>query len=283
MKSLLARGRLGVLPVVLLIAACSQTPTQPAAGLPGPVPGTPQSNMPVKMPEPQVQRKADPRERAKIHTELGGAYFQLGIPAVALEELNIAIAADSSYYTAYSVRGLIFSSLKEFAKAEEDFQRAIGLAPNDPEINNNYGWFLCSTGKEAESIGYFMKALRDPLYETPGRAYTNAGACAQRMGDLDNAQGYLLKALQISKDGAVQARIELARLLYRRDNLKEARVYLNEALKAMEPPSPDALWLAIRLEKKLGNTRAEEGFAAQLRSRYPGSPEYQEFLKGNFQ
>jgi type IV pilus assembly protein PilF len=51
----------------------------------------------------------------------------------------------------------------------------------------------------------------------------------------------------------------------------------------MEPPSAEALWLGVRIERKLGNRAAEGGFASQLRSRYPSSMEYQEFLKGNFE
>jgi type IV pilus assembly protein PilF len=42
-------------------------------------------------------------------------------------------------------------------------------------------------------------------------------------------------------------------------------------------------WLGVRIERKLGNRAAEGGFASQLRSRYPSSMEYQEFLKGNFE
>ena len=58
---------------------------------------------------------------------------------------------------------------------------------------------------------------------------------------------------------------------------------LHDALKMMEPPSAEALWLGVRIERKLGNRAAEGGFASQLRSRYPSSMEYQEFLKGNFE
>jgi type IV pilus assembly protein PilF len=50
----------------------------------------------------------------------------------------------------------------------------------------------------------------------------------------------------------------------------------------MGQPSAEALWLGVRLERKLGNRVAEGSYAAQLRSRHPTSPEYQEFLKGNF-
>lgn len=231
----------------------------------------------------QEQKNTDPRNRARIHTELGAMYFQAGNYAVALDELRIAMNADASYFQAYSIRGLVHTALKENDKAEADFRRALDIAPNDPEVNNNYGWYLCETGKERQSIAYFLNALKSPLYETPDRAYTNAGTCALKAGDLEGAQNYLLKALQMSRDGAMPARLELAKLFYRRGILEESRVYLNDALKMMEPPSAEALWLGLRLERKLGNRVAEGGFASQLRSRYPSSTEYQEFLKGNFE
>ncbi len=231
----------------------------------------------------QSHSSTDPRNRAKIHTELGAMYFQAGNPAVALDELRIALEADSNYYPAYSVRGLVHASLKEYGKADNDFQRALDLSPNDPEVNNNYGWYLCETGKERQSIAYFLNALKSPLYETPDRAYTNAGTCALKAGDLDNAQSYLLKAVGLSRDGAMAARLQLAKLFFRRGNIDEARIYANDALKMMEPPTAEALWLGLRIERKRGNRDAEVGFAAQLRNRYPMSSEYQEFLKGNFE
>lgn len=235
------------------------------------------------LPSTQSKPNTEPRHRAKIHTELGALYFQAGSHAVALDELGIALNADSSYFPAYSVRGLVYAALREYGKADADFRRALDLAPNDPEVNNNYGWYLCETGKERQSIAYFLNALKSPLYETPDRAYTNAGTCALKAGDVDGAQGYLLKAIQLSRDGAVQAKFQLASLLYRRGVLEEAKIYLNESLRAMEPPTPEALWLGLRLERKSGNKVAEGGYAAQLRSRYPASSEYQEFLKGNFE
>ena len=79
------------------------------------------------------------------------------------------------------------------------------------------------------------------------------------------------------------ARLELAKLFYRRGIFEESKIYLNDALRMMEPPTADALWLGLRLERKLGNRGAESGYASQLRSRYPSSPEYQEFLKGSFE
>jgi type IV pilus assembly protein PilF len=231
----------------------------------------------------RTQNANDPRNRAKIHTELGAMYFQGGSMSVALDELGIALAADSSYFQAYSIRGLVYGALKEYGKAESDFQRALSLAPNDPEVNNNYGWYLCDTGRERQSIAYFLNALKSPLYETPERAYTNAGTCALKAGDLDGAQGYLLQGIQLSRDGGMTARFQMAKLLYKRGTLEEARLYLADVFKVMEPPTAEAIWLGLRIERKLGNRVAEGGFASQLRGRYPASLEYQEFLKGNFE
>ena len=87
----------------------------------------------------------------------------------------------------------------------------------------------------------------------------------------------------MARDQAMPARLQLAKLFFRRGNLDESRIYLTEALRMMEPPTAEALWLGLRLERRQGNRDGEAGYAAQLRSRYPSSAEYQEFLKGNFE
>ena len=202
---------------------------------------------------------------------------------MALEEVRIALEADSDYVQAYSVRGLVYTQLKENAKAEEDFRRALKIAPKNPDVNNNYGWFLCETGQPRQSIQYFLNAVKDPLYETPEVAYANAGRCALKAGDMDGAQEYLLQALRIAKSQAPETRYQLANVFYLRGIFDESKVYLNEAVKTMEPPTPEALWLGVRLERKLGNKAGESSYASQLRSRYPTSKEYQLFLKGNFE
>ena len=237
----------------------------------------------IQEPETSQARPVDPKYRAKIHTELAAAYYQAGNMAVALDETRIALEADPESVQALSVRGLVHAQLKENAKAEDDFRRALKIAPKNPDVNNNYGWFLCDIGQPRQSIQYFLNALKDPLYETPEVAYANAGSCAMKAGDLDGAQNYLLEALRLSRNSAPAIRYKLAELLYQRGNLDEAKVYLGEAIKAMEPPSAEALWLAVRVERKLGNKAGEGNYASQLRGRYPTSKEYQSFLKGNFE
>lgn len=223
----------------------------------------------------------DPHTRAKLHTELGSLYFQDGNMAVALDELKIAIAISPDYAPAYNVRGLVRLYLREMTPAEEDFKQALRLAENDPEINNNYGWFLCQTAREKDSIPYFLRAIKNPLYQTPGRAYLNAGRCSQKAGDIDAAEDFFQKALRFSPDNP-QVLLQLASINYRRGNLEQAKKQLSDVVRKTEP-NAELLWLALRIERRLGDRVAEAGYNSQLRRKFPGSPEYQELLKGNFE
>lgn len=223
----------------------------------------------------------DARTRAKAHTELGSLYFQSGNLIVALEELTLAAAIDPEYATAFSTRGLILYYVKEYESAEKDFQRALSLESRNPDINNNYGWFLCQTGKAKESIPYFEQAYRNPLYQTPALAYLNEGACYIKLNELDLADDALRKSLRLMPENP-QALFHLANVSYKRGNFDAAKKHLSDAVRLVEP-GPEMLWLYLRVERRLGNQSDERSFAAQLRRKFPDSPEYQELLKGNFE
>ena len=87
-------------------------------------------------------------------------YAQDGRFAVALEEARIAQSADSGYAPAYNLQGLVHMLLGDKTQAEEAFRRALAIAPNDPENHTHtYGWFLCQTGRPADSISHFRHGL----------------------------------------------------------------------------------------------------------------------------
>lgn len=229
----------------------------------------------------QTGEVGDPRNRARIHTELAAAYFDRGNMGVALEELRTAIEADPTYAPAFNVLGLVHMELRENAVAQQHFERALRLSPNDPDINNNYGWFLCETGREEQSIGYFLAALKNPLYNTPARSYVNAGLCALRKNNERDAFDYFQRALRSEPDN-VQALLSLASIQHKRGQLESARNYISRVNKLMEPTA-ESLWLALRIERKLGDKAAETTLATQLRRRFAGSPEYQDMLQGKFE
>jgi type IV pilus assembly protein PilF len=223
---------------------------------------------------------SDQQQRAKVHTELGSLYLLDGRSAVALEEARIALSVDSNYAPAYNLLGLTHMVLNEPRLAEDNFQQALRLAPGDPEISNNYGWFLCQNGREQASINYFMAAAKNPLYTTPSKPYTNAGICSMRVKNDKAAEEYLSMALRLSP-GNTQAMLGLADIAYQQGRLKEARQWTADIERMIEPTS-DVLWLVLRIERKLGNREAEARYATQLRRRFPGSVEQRLLAQGKY-
>lgn len=231
-------------------------------------------------PGPLIGEVGDARGRAKLHTELASLYYSRGNMGVALEELRIAVAADSAYAPAHGMFGVVYQELRENRLAEESFERALRLAPTDPDINHNFGLFLCQNRRERDSIKYFMDAVRNPLYATPWRSYAAAGQCTMRTNDLKQAEDFLQRALKMDPDDPT-ATLQMGQVRYRQGALDEARRYVARYGK-LANPTAESLWLALRIERRLGQRIAETSYANQLRRRFPASPEYQALQRGEF-
>ncbi|HEU4621543.1 MAG TPA: type IV pilus biogenesis/stability protein PilW [Burkholderiaceae bacterium] len=222
----------------------------------------------------------DVQRRARVRLELAAGYFSRGKLDVALEETRNALRADPNFAPAYNLLGLVYMNLNERTQAEEAFQRALQLAPNDSESHNNYGWFLCQTGRVSESFAQFNAALRNPLYETPAVAQRNAGICALRANDTAAAVEYLQKAFQSEPSNAA-TQYNLALALYQRGEFDRARFYIGRLNRQIEP-TPETLWLELRVERKLGDRDAAASIGSQLRRRFPESREAQALQRGAF-
>jgi type IV pilus assembly protein PilF len=227
-----------------------------------------------------VGEVGEPRNRARLHTELAALYFGRGNMNVALEELRAAVRADSNYAPAHSMFGLVYMELKENRLAEDSFERALRLSPNEPDINHNYGWFLCHSKRESESIRYFLQAIRNPLYTTPWRSYSAAGLCSMRIDKPKDAEEFFQRALRQDPDEPTSL-LQLGQIRYRQGNLDEARKLVSRYNRLLEP-SAESLWLALRLERKLGQRVAERNFATDLRRRYPDSREAKALQRNEF-
>jgi len=216
---------------------------------------------------------------AKIHTELAAAYFQRSQYAVALQEIDIALQADSQYAPAFNVRALVRMALREDARAEADFRYSLQLDPRNSETHNNYGWFMCQRGREREAVGHFNEALKNPLYETPEKSNVNAGVCAKRLGESKEANDYFQRALML-KPNQPDALIALAELSFDDKDYLNARQYFLRYLQQAAELTAANLYLAVNIEKKLGDRDAEQSFALQLRKRFPNSREAQQLSSG---
>lgn len=224
--------------------------------------------------------QTEAQRRAQIRLQLAIGYYTQNQLPVALDEIKQALAIDPNLSDAFGMRGLIYMDMGETALAEDNFQRAIKLAPNNPDLANNYGWFLCRNGREKESIAYFEKAINNAAYQSPARALNNAGACSLKLQDMAGAERYLNRAFQFDPAN-LDTNTNMAKLYYARGDYQRARFYIRRVTKT-ERFSPNILWTAIRIERKLGDRIAETSLATQLRRRYPNSQEYALYTRGAF-
>lgn len=255
--------RLTITGLLLIITACAGTGPEPASYA------------------PQSGAETDVQTRARIHTELASGYFELGNYGVALQEAAEALKSEPNYAPALNVLGLVYMELRDDKAAESNFQRALRVSPLDSNTNNNYGRFLCLRKREQESIKYFLAALRNPLYTTPDMSWVNAGICARQAGDLKAAEDYFQQALKI-RPAQPQALFQMADMAYGRKNLPEAKAYLTRLLRGIEPTA-ETLWLALRVDRALGDRNAEASLGFQLRNRFPDSREARALTAGQYE
>ena len=248
------------------LAACESGPFKRSESLPQQQTMQQQQLPPIKVEE------ATPRYKAELHTDLAAGYFERGQYDVALEELGEGLKADPTYPKLYSVYGLVYTELGDEPKAELNFRKGLELAPADSEVRHNWGWYLCTHGKPRESIPEFEVAIRNPLYKSTDIALTNAGRCSADYGDTQRADDYFKRALSINPANTTAA-YSLALLSYREARLAEARTLIRRVMQQTQQPQPEALFLGMCIEHKLGDRGSEASYASQLRNRFPESAE----------
>lgn len=231
----------------------------------------------------QEQKRKHEQQSAKLHTELAAEYYHRGQYDVAIEEVEDAFKAVSNYAPAFNMLGLINMSLHADEKARENFEKALNISSNDSEIHNNYGWFLCQRMPEKmdQAIGHFMTAVSDPLYKTPEISYTNAGICELKRNNFTAAKDYFNKALSMSTAYS-PALLGLVEVDFDSGDLREAKSKLSHYMRH-STQTPESLWLAVKIERKIGDRYAEESYAYQLMKRFPNSKEVSALREGRYE
>ncbi|HIP94843.1 MAG TPA: type IV pilus biogenesis/stability protein PilW [Leucothrix sp.] len=210
-------------------------------------------------------------EASNYNAELGIRYLQKNRLKRASEKLLKAIeqnpeSAKSNHYFA-----LLQAKLGDNKKALKYFSKAVELDPKDSELRNNYGSFLCKRNKPKIAVQQFLLAIKDPLYETPEFAYTNAGICLRKANNHAQAEKYFRQALK-KKKSFPAALLEMARLYNDRKIYPKAQAFMFRYEKVGRS-SPEALQLCSVINKKMkDNTKASRCKTTLLRL-FPDSKE----------
>lgn len=220
------------------------------------------------------------RKRARIRVELALGYFEQGKTTIALDEIKQAIAIDPTYSDAFSLRGLIYMRLNDFAVAEDSFKRALSLKPLDSNVLHNLGWLKCQDAQYAQSVAYFQQALANPTYAERAKTYMVQGLCQIKAGSLAEAQASLMKSYEFDAGNPITG-YNLANLLFKKNEDMRARFYIRR-INNTELANAETLWLGIKIERRLGDQAAMMQLGRQLTKRFAQSPEAAAYERGAF-
>ena len=222
---------------------------------------------------------ADGRRRAEVHTALAGEYYARGNFPVALSETRAAIKDDPTYFGAYNMQGLVLMELREDNNARDSFNQALRLQPNNSEVLNNYGWFLCvRTSETQRGLDLMKRAQLDTMYPTPEKAYMSAGLCLRRLGRNQEAEDQLRRAVLIRPD-LIGALYNLAQITFERGDMKDAESYLLRYMRLTSQPNLEALVMGVKIARARNDGAAEQSYLQQMRRRFPDAPELAELTE----
>jgi type IV pilus assembly protein PilF len=222
--------------------------------------------------------KKEPAKAAVANMQLAIEYMKLGQLANARASIEKALGEDSSNPDVQMTAGLVYERINEMSKAEHAYDAANRLGKGDPNIANTYAVFLCRTGKTAAGEKLFLEVAVNPVYRTPWVALGNAGACARSAGDLVNAEKFFNRALAISPN-YTEALLQLGNVAFDRGDAARALDIVQRYL-AVNPPTPEVLWLGFRAQRKLGDAVAAAVYARRVQAEFPNSEQAQNMRNG---
>lgn len=176
---------------------------------------------------------------AKINAQLGIAYLERNNIQRAKQKLLLSLEEGPSIPEPYYSMGYFQEATGNKTQAEYYYQRAIAVAPQRGDAQNNYGTFLCRAGKYQASIQHFLLAVKDSKYLTPADAYENAGLCALKIPNKQLAADYFLRAVKEDPSRST-SQLKLAELNYQSGSYTSSREHLKQFLALSHRPSKEA-------------------------------------------
>ena len=141
-----------------------------------------------------------------------------------------------------------------------------------------------STGAESmlKIVAGFDEAVAQPTYRGASRSWLARGACEMRAQRWEQAQQSLSRGFELDPGNPAIA-YNLAEVLLRRGEAERARFYAARVNAEATQVTAQSLWLAARIEHKLGNRAGTAEWGQRLLREHPQSAEARAFNSGRFE
>lgn len=166
----------------------------------------------------------------------------------------IGVLPDQSHWNIFYQRGIAYERLKEWEKAEPNFERALELNPNQPQVMNylGYSWIDMNIHLD-EGMELIREAVR--LRPNDGYIVDSLGWAYYRLGDFESAVEELERAVEI-RPGDPTINDHLGDAYWRAGRKTEARYQWERSL-TMEPELTEIPKIKSKIEKGLPDLPAK--------------------------
>jgi type IV pilus assembly protein PilF len=208
---------------------------------------------------------------ASIHVQLGVRYMDLNKLEVAKENLQLALKEDPQNPQAHNAFAFLYEKLNDYDNAKEQYEKALGLTPNDWSGQNNFGRFLCDRGEYEQGMTLLAQDLSTELNDRQWLALTNAGRCQLAMKQTQQAKAYFKQAL-ILNSAYPPALLEMQKISYQSGEYWAAKGFLQRYL-SVSAHTSGTLWFGMQTERALGNVELAKEYQKLLLEKFPLSDE----------
>lgn len=214
---------------------------------------------------------ASKKESSDLYLQLGVRYLTLNKLDVAKENLERALNDDSNNAQAHNALAFLYEKLNKYGEAENHYETALSLSPDDLGVQNNFGRFLCDRGEFEKGMALLTGVSANPLNDQQWLALTNAGRCQLALKQKQKAKSYFKQALQVNGAYA-PALLEMQKISYQNGEFWAAKGYLQRYL-AVADHTSESLWFAMQTERALDNESEAMNYQNLLLEKYPFSNE----------
>ena len=133
--------------------------------------------------------------KAEVHNKLAFSYLNNGQLNKAYIELHKALKFNPFNKETLNYLGIVSAKFNKKNDAISYYKRALSVDPDYSEASNNLGVTYAEIEDWDNAIKSFQAALNNPIYRTPGLAYSNMGYAYYKKGDYENAEKTLKEAI----------------------------------------------------------------------------------------
>ncbi len=164
---------------------------------------------------------APKEDRLRAQLDLARGYMEKRDWSRAKVPLQKALEIDNLSVETHVLSAVLFQTENEPILAEKHFDRALKIAPDDPQALNNYGSFLYAQERYNDALVPLQKLADNTNYRARPQVYESLGLAFMQLEKMAEAESAFGRALELNFRLA-RANLELAGLLFERGDLKES-------------------------------------------------------------